>query len=188
VRSPLIIRWKGKIEPGIRIDEVAGVIDLLPTLAELAGIEYQTRNPLDGISLKPLLLNERSSWNERYIISSWNGRVSIRSQNYRLDPNGELFNMINDPGQYKNISEEEPEITRQMRMAADQFRRDVLSEIAPDERRFTVGHPDFRYTQLPVPRPENSHGNIVRSICVSVTSSLCSPNWTSINDIVSHES
>ncbi len=185
VRSPLIIKWKGRIEPGTRIDEISGVIDLFPTLAELAGIDYKTKNLLDGVSLKPLILNAGSSWNDRYIISSWNGRVSIRSQNYRLDPQGELFNMIDDPGQYKNISEEEPEITRQMKMVADQFRRDVLSEIPVDERRFTVGHPDFRCTQLPA-RDGKPYGNIVRSN--RSPNSTYFTNWTSVNDSITWSS
>ena len=162
VRSPLIIRWTGKIDPGFRIDEIAGTIDLLPTLADLTGIKYQTQKPLDGVSLKPLLLKKKSEWNERHIISSWNGRVSVRSQNYRMDAQGKLFNMVTDPRQLKDISEEEPEITGQLMLSADQFKTEVLSKIPADARRFPVGHPDFRYTQLPA-RDGKAHGNIVRS-------------------------
>src|SRR5689334_23008267 len=38
VRSPLLIRWPGRIAPGKAIDRVAGAIDLLPTLSELAAV------------------------------------------------------------------------------------------------------------------------------------------------------
>ncbi len=37
VRSPLLVRWPGKIPAGKRVEPVAGAIDLLPTLADLAG-------------------------------------------------------------------------------------------------------------------------------------------------------
>jgi len=181
VRSPLIIRWKGKIEPGTRIDEVSGVIDLLPTLADMAGIEYKTKNPIDGVSLKPLILKESLSWNNRYIISSWNGRVSIRSQNYRLDPQGELFDMTNDPGQYTNISGNEPDITLQHKKVAEQFRKEVLDSITPDGRSFTAGHPGFIYTQLPA-RDGKPHGNIVRSN--RSPNSTYFTNWTSLSDSI----
>jgi len=181
VRSPLIIKWKGKIEPGTRIEEVSGVIDLLPTLTDMAGIDYKTKNPLDGVSLKPLILKESSSLNNRYIISSWNGRVSIRSQNYRLDPQGKLFDMTNDPGQYTDISGNEPYITLQHKTVAEEFRTEVLAMIQHDERRFTVGHPDFKYTQLPA-RDGKPHGNIVRSN--RSPNSTYFTNWTSVNDSI----
>lgn len=67
VRSPFIMRWTGTLEAGRHVEEIAGAIDLLPTLAELAGIDLlaaqeektgidtETEKPLDGISLVPLL-------------------------------------------------------------------------------------------------------------------------------------
>ena len=39
LRSPLLVRWTGKIPAGQVVEEIAGAIDLLPTLADLAGIE-----------------------------------------------------------------------------------------------------------------------------------------------------
>jgi len=38
VRSPCLIRWPQHISPGTRVPHIAGAIDLLPTLADLAGI------------------------------------------------------------------------------------------------------------------------------------------------------
>ncbi len=43
VRSPLLIRWPGHIKPGTKIAQIAGAIDLLPTLAELAGVPRRQR-------------------------------------------------------------------------------------------------------------------------------------------------
>src|SRR6185436_9450757 len=34
VRSPFLIRWPGKIPVGLRIPQIAGAIDLLPTLSD----------------------------------------------------------------------------------------------------------------------------------------------------------
>src|SRR4029077_16716662 len=38
VRSPLVMRWPGHIQPATTVPQIAGAIDLLPTLAELAGV------------------------------------------------------------------------------------------------------------------------------------------------------
>src|SRR5207245_5738476 len=55
VRAPFLIRWPGHIPAGARIRQIAGAIDLLPTLADMAQIPIASVKPLDGISLKPLL-------------------------------------------------------------------------------------------------------------------------------------
>jgi arylsulfatase A-like enzyme len=167
VRSPLIMRWTGTITPGSQIEEIAGVIDLMPTLTDMAGIECQTLKQLDGVSLKPLLMKSNEKWIDRQIFSSWNGRVSVRSQKYRLDNQGKLFNMISDPGQLTDVSEKEPGITQQLRLSVDRWKTDVFSENSitnrsNDIRRFPVGHPDFMYTQLPA-RDGKAFGNIKRS-------------------------
>lgn len=52
VSVPLLVRGPG-IEPGTRIDELAGNIDLAPTIAEMTGTPVPTR--VDGLSLLPLL-------------------------------------------------------------------------------------------------------------------------------------
>ena len=38
VRSPFLIRWPAKIKPGTVVPEISGAIDVLPTLAQLAGV------------------------------------------------------------------------------------------------------------------------------------------------------
>lgn len=179
VRSPLFINWPGVIKPGLVIDEIAGVIDLLPTLTELVGIPCKTRKPLDGMSLKPLLLNQPIEHPGRLIFNHWKGRLSVRSQQYRLDHQGKLFDMIVDPGQYNDISGRETGITQEFLNAAEQWKADVYPEISSDERKFPVGHPDFIYTQLPA-RDGLAHGGIVRSN--KSPNSTYYTNWTNSLD------
>ncbi len=162
VRSPLFIRWPGQIIPGSQITEISATIDLLPTLTDLAGIECKTQKPLDGLSLKPLLFKSNQKWNDRFIFSHWGKRVSIRNQKYRLDNLGRLFDMTADSGQYTDISQKEPEITQSMLSSVEKWKADVLPGILSDKRKFPVGHPDFRYTQLPA-RDAKANGGIIRS-------------------------
>src|SRR5947208_76077 len=79
------VRWPGHISRGTKVTPIAGAIDLLPTLAELAGIAVASQKPLDGRSLAPLLLGKETAWPDRMIFSHWNGQVSVRTQQYRLD-------------------------------------------------------------------------------------------------------
>jgi arylsulfatase A-like enzyme len=179
VRSPFMIRWTGHIPAGTRIPQIAGAIDLLPTLAELAGVPLKTEKPLDGVSLKPLLTGTAKDWPERTLFSYWAGKTSARTQKYRLDQTGNLYDMEADPEQEKNIAKEQPEVTARLAKAVVDWKKDVRAEGGKDDRPYTVGYPAFPVTQLPA-RDGLPHGNIKRSSrhpnCSFFT------NWTSPDD------
>ena len=162
VRSPLLIRWPDKISKGIKINQITSVIDLLPTLTDCANIPISSEKALDGSSLKPLLLGERNKWKERTLINYWRGKTSARNQNFRLDHMGKLYDMTNDPGQLADISALHPKIRNQLLEEVSNWKKTVLPELGKDERSFVVGHPNYRWTQVPA-RDGVSHGAIKRS-------------------------
>jgi arylsulfatase A-like enzyme len=180
VRVPLIIKWPEIPVKGKKVEQIAGAIDLLPTLADLAGIDYHTNKPLDGVSLKPLLFEKNPEWKERYIYSYWGEKLSVRSQEYRLDNDGKLFDIEHDRGQTKDVSKQMPLVTEKLKAAAEIFRTDILSELPlKDNRPFLIGDPRAEYTQIPA-RDGQPHGNIRRSNrwpnCSFFT------NWVSLRD------
>ena len=162
VRSPCFARWPGHIEPGTKIPQIAGAIDLLPTLADMAGIQIVGDKPLDGVSVKPLLLGAARDWPDRMIFSHWRGNVSVRTQRYRLDSKGKLYDMAADPGQDRDVSKEHPDVTRRLSQAAEQWRAELLPGLGKDNRPFPVGYPEFPVTHLPA-RDGVAHGGIRRS-------------------------
>lgn len=185
VRSPLFIKWPGTLEPGKQVTEIAAAIDFLPTLADLAGISFQTEKPLDGVSLKPLLTGKNPQWEERFIFNYWNKRTSIRSQKYRFDHEGKLFDMENDPGQYTDISANEPERVKQFQAALQNWETEILAELPEkDDRTFTIGHPDYTFTQVPA-RDGMPHGNLKRSSIHPNCSFFT--NWTGVSDSITWE-
>ncbi len=185
VRAPLFIKWPGKIPGGKNIEQISGVIDLLPTLADLAGIDHGIGKPLDGVSLKSLLLEEHPVWSDRLIFNHWRGKISVRSQRYRLDHEGALFDMENDRGQTSEVSASFPEVQEQLQAAKQYFQNEVLSELPEkDIRKFSLGHPDSKITQIPA-RDGIAHGNIQRSNRYPNCSFFT--NWISIDDQISWE-
>ena len=162
VRSPLLIRWPDKISKGIKINQITSVMDLLPTLTDCANIPISSQKALDGRSLKPLLLGERNKWKERTLINYWRGKTSARNQIFRLDHLGKLYDMTNDPGQLADISALRPKIRNQLLEEVSNWKKTVLPELGKDERSFVIGHPNYRWTQVPA-RDGVSHGAIKRS-------------------------
>jgi arylsulfatase A-like enzyme len=185
VRSPMIMKWQGTLKVGKKIRQITSAIDLLPTLADLAGIQFETQKPIDGISIKPLLLDENPNWDERIIYNYWKGKTSLRTQNFRLDSQNKLYDMENDPGQCTDVSDKFPEIHKNLIAAKEKWVKNVASEL--DEkavRSFPIGHPSVFQTQLPA-RDAIGHGKIKRSNIWPNSSYLL--NWTSTNDKITFD-
>jgi arylsulfatase A-like enzyme len=181
VRAPFFIRWPGKIRPGIRVTEIAGAIDLLPTLKSLVGIEFKSEKPLDGKDVSPLFMGSVRNWPDRTIFSHQNGRVSVRTREYRLDEGGALFDMNADPGQTRDIAKEKPEVAAKLSEAVRQWRKDVLGGQvqAKDDRPYPVGYAEFPMTLLPA-RDGVPHGGVRRSAGAPNCSYFV--NWTALDD------
>lgn len=181
LRVPFLIRWPGHIPAGKRVPQIAGAIDLLPTLTALAGVPLVGRKPLDGVSLKPLLLESPREWPERMIFSHWNGRVSVRTQQYRLDQAGRLYDMAADPGQERDVSGKKPEVVRELAGAVARWKEEVLPK-SKDDRPFPVGHREFRTAYLPA-RDGVASGAVRRS--ASAPNCSYFTNWLSTADKMS---
>lgn len=163
VRSPLFIRWTDHLPAGTSVSHIAGAIDLMPTLADLAGIPLQLDKDLDGLSLLPLLQEKSKEWPDRMLFSYWRDKLSVRSQQFRLDHKGNLFDMEQDPGQQINVAEKFPQEFAALAMAKQEWKEKVLSELPEqDNRPIPLGHPDLPVTQIPA-RDGTASGGIKRS-------------------------
>ncbi len=171
VRSVCFMRWPAVLPKGKRVKEIAGAIDLMPTLTALAGVPRIGEKPLDGRDLTPLLLGRDVAWPERALFTAWGGKVSARTQQHRLDAAGSLFDMETDPGQTKDIAAERPEAAAALRQAAMAWRAEVYGSDTEakveksdrvDPRKLGVGYPEFPITMLPA-RDGEPRGCVQRS-------------------------
>jgi len=179
-RVPALMRWPEHIRPGTKITQVAAAIDLLPTFADLAGIEIAGDKPLDGVSLKPLLFGLVGYTRPgRTIFSHWRGKVSVRTQQHRLGPDGGLFDMTADPGQHVNVASEHPDIAKRLSDARDEWSQELLPGLRDDDRPFPVGYREFPATWLPA-RDGVPHGGVKHSARAPNCSFFT--NWTSKED------
>jgi len=179
IRSPLLVRWKGHIKPETRISQIAGAIDLAPTLGELAGVARRGNKPLDGKSLAPVLLGQGEDKSDRMLFSHWNGAVSVGADRYRLDAQGKLFDMAVDVGQTQDLAGQLPEVAARLSQAVADWKRELLTDYPGDDRPFTVGYREFPIAQLPA-RDGLPRGNVRRSARAPNCSFF--ENWTSIDD------
>jgi arylsulfatase A-like enzyme len=180
VRSPCFVRWPGKIAPGTVVPQIAGAIDLLPTVAGLLEAPLPKGKALDGRDLAPLLLGKKVDWPDRTIFATFGGKVSVRTQHFRLDANGMLYDMRTDPGQTKDVADQQREVAGLLRQAVANFRKEVLVG-KKDDRPYPVGYVEFPMTPLPA-RDGVAQGGIRRS----ANAPNCSyfTNWKSKDDAI----
>lgn len=122
VRVPCFVRWRGRIKPGTVVKPIAADIDLLPTIVQLTGVPTLKTEPLDGMSLAPLLEGRADGWPDRMLFTFFRKRGAVRTQRYRLTVEGRrvgLYDMAADPGQKKNIAREKPDLVRKLKAAYD---------------------------------------------------------------------
>ncbi len=116
--SPLLIRVPGVSKPGLKTAALAETIDLYPTLVELCQPKFQqTRWPLDGKSLAPVLTGEQEQVREA-AVSFWGGAVSVRTPTHRLIVSGknvELYDHSEELDAMQNVAAEAPELVKRLR-------------------------------------------------------------------------
>jgi len=131
VRVPFFVRFDGRIRPGRDVDRIAAHIDLLPTLAALAGAKLPA-DQVEGRNLLPLIENPDAEWPDRYLYThcgrwktgaepndyQWQ-RFAVRNQRFRFVGNTALYDMQKDPGQTTNVIDQHPEVVARMRAAYD---------------------------------------------------------------------
>lgn len=124
IRTPLIVSWPGKIEEGSTSDHVSSFWDVMPTLAEVAGIVVP--EPTDGISFLPTLLGNPEQEQHEYLYWEFNikgGRQAVRMGDWKgvaynlKDKPGkiELYNLVRDIAETRDVANENPEVVARIR-------------------------------------------------------------------------
>lgn len=130
VRTPLLVRWPGKIEAG-RVDRtsVLTAVDFLPTVCRLAGVSVPEL-ALDGEDASDVLLKQ-SRPRGRPIYWEWRGgvagnpdycppRLAMRDGPWKFfcqydGSEAELYDIPADPEERSNVAAKHPELVAQFR-------------------------------------------------------------------------
>jgi arylsulfatase len=138
VRVPSFWRWPAGFSGGLDCAALTAHVDILPTLAQIAGAKLPEQVPLDGRSLVPLLRNPQADWRDRFLfthVGRWEkGRAeearltncAVRNTRFHLVNHQELYDLKTDPGEQKNVIAAHPEVVAGMRAAYDRWWSEIL--------------------------------------------------------------
>jgi arylsulfatase A-like enzyme len=127
MRVPLLVhQGGGAVTPG-RIAVPVGHVDVLPTVRELAGLPPDPRNV--GWSLAPLLRTGRWDRGDRPLLAhqlEFDEKHEVRAVVFgrhklveRRPGRAQLFDVVADPGETRDLAAQEPEIVARLREAYD---------------------------------------------------------------------
>lgn len=135
-RVPFIIRWPdGKLEAGKSLSGLTAHVDILPTLASFAKVEFEPKKEMDGMDISNYLLGKTTS-KDRYLVTDtqrvpWpiKGKQScVMNEAWRLVNGTELYNINEDPGQIINLAEIHPERVIAMNAFYEKWWSSVIAE------------------------------------------------------------
>lgn len=150
VRVPCVMRWPGRIAANTTTNELAATIDVLPTLAKLAGAELPARK-IDGLDIGPLLTGDSTmkTPHDAYWFYWGDALHAIRSGKWKLhfshtyphidEPGRDgrpgkisqhktelaLYDLEADVGESKNVADVNPDIVARLTALAGQARADL---------------------------------------------------------------
>jgi choline-sulfatase len=112
-RIPLLLRFPDGAHAGKRVTTPVSLIDILPTLLDLAGVPESDRGELHGDSLLPLLdgagAPERAVFSEYHLEKVWAPCFMVRRGRYKyiyIHGHGrQLFDLEADPGEWRDLSQ-----------------------------------------------------------------------------------
>ena len=141
IHVPFILAVPGQ-QGQVRVPCRTAMVDLFPTVLDLAGVDAPPDWPLQGYSMLPLIRGERECDTERPILSEtvWsrhgsalNGKKGYEIAMYRgrykisrrLEPPTQdfLFDLEEDPREYRNLRDSHPELFEEMSLQMNEMAR-----------------------------------------------------------------
>lgn len=131
IRVASFVRWPGKIEAGSTSQDMMTVMDVFPTLAEASGIKPGDHFEFDGINVLDQWVKKKkvrrrdvqffaseiprygsfglTAFDEQWKLVQW-----VEQDQLSTTVTSELFNILEDPGEYNNLAQKHPEIVRRL--------------------------------------------------------------------------
>jgi len=137
-RIPLMVNWPGRVKPGVS-DALIGQTDFLRSLASLTGRKPSAGAAPDSADLLPALLGESARGREELVEQA--STLSLRQGKWKMiepgkgarinksvnietgiDPQPQLYDVVADPGETRNLAAAMPDKVREMQAVLDQIR------------------------------------------------------------------
>ncbi len=151
-RVPFIARWPKHVPAGETSNEPIVLTDLMRTIGRLVGHKLPNTAAEDSFDVLPALLGKESATpiRDHLIHHSGGGLFAIRQGNWKLilgkgsggftrykppkdAPDGQLYNLADDPGEKQNLYLKQPKIVKRLSALLERYKKQghTFSRIQP---------------------------------------------------------
>lgn len=133
MREPAVMWWPGRIPADTVCSEIAGTIDLLPTIAALSGAKLPEKR-IDGRSIVPLLekRQDAGSPHKAYFYRT----TGVRVDNWKLvrprrAKGIHLYDLGKDVSESNNVAQDHPEVVKRLTDLLNEHRAELQRNKRP---------------------------------------------------------
>lgn len=142
-RVAFIARWPGQIPAGASNNQLAGTIDVFPTLAKLIGSPVPSDRVIDGRDIWPILTNQPGAKTPHDLFfhhTSLGALGAVRSGPWKLhlprkqqqkELPAELYNLEKDLSETTNVAAENPDVVKRLTEAAEAYKVELAKNARP---------------------------------------------------------
>ncbi len=145
-RMPFVVRWPGKVSAGSLSQQLICFTDVLATFASITNAELEEDAAPDSFDFLPVLLGKQPEdlpIRQSLVIRSGGGLMTIRSGKWKLitglgsggfskprriqpspgGPIGQLYDMVSDVGETRNVYADHPAVVQQLTQELEDIRK-----------------------------------------------------------------
>lgn len=141
IRVPAMLRWPGGLAPGGALDEPIGLIDILPTLAGLAGVPVPADRTIDGVDAWPVISGQSATLPRQALFGFDEAAFGIvelgavRQQNWKLHTRTvtntvsarALYDLNTDLAETTDVRGSQPGVTSSLVALGQQLVDDIVA-------------------------------------------------------------
>ncbi|OYT43870.1 hypothetical protein B6U84_05325 [Candidatus Bathyarchaeota archaeon ex4484_40] len=156
---PLIVRCPERLPEGKRVrDLVQSTLSVAPTVLDLFGLEVP--KSMEGKSLIEISEGKVEGYKEIYVNQGlWTAKRAVRVGRWKLiktldksfweTPETELYDLEADPGEVRNLAEDEPEVVDRLELRMYRWlRRKLGKRVDPLELIVKEGLPAYKWVRI----------------------------------------
>jgi len=132
IRVPFMVQWPGHLKGGRVYEHPVISLDILPTAAAAAGAEPPKDRRIDGVNLLPYLMGRAKGVPHEILFWRRGQDHAVRKGKFKLVEAGngsELFDLFSDVGEARNLSEERPELLKELKQAYVRWDSDMIEPL-----------------------------------------------------------
>jgi arylsulfatase A-like enzyme len=148
-RMPFIARWPGRIPANTTSNQLLTLTDMLATFADVSGPGLPETTPTDGRNLSLAFQRPQDTTARDDVVHYTGTYLAIREGPWKLipglggggfittpstrepapgDPPGQLYHLINDPGEQNNVYDAHPEVVARLQTRLERYQEQTPQE------------------------------------------------------------